>query len=240
MKKYLLLAALVLNASAAGAQSPAPIPAPATVPAPAQIQPAPVQDMPAQNAASAMPSPADPLTAPAAAAAAPAPSNDWMTYRNPYAGEQNNLTNPNRTPAEIQAWTQKAIASALSFGPDDFTQKLTDAKKLFVTKGWTEYAEYVKQAQLMERVRNQGMTLSTILNGDAAIVASEAVAGAYRWLLRAPVMMTFMKKDAATGQLKPVGTGRFTLTLQIGRVPKEQGDEGIAIESWKIESAEAR
>lgn len=235
MKKYLLLAALVLNASAAGAQSPAPIPAPAAVPA--QTQPAPVQDVPIQNAPAAMPGSADPLAAPAAATA---PNNDWMTYRNPYAGEQNNLTNPNRTPAEIQAWTQKAVASALSFGPDDFTPKLTDAKKLFVTKGWAEYAEYVKQAQLMERVRNQGMTLSTILNGDAAIVASEAVAGAYRWLLRAPVMMTFLKKDAATGQLKPVGTGRFTLTLQLGRVAKDQGDEGIAIESWKIESAEAR
>lgn len=228
MKKYLLLAAFVLNTSAAGAQMPAPVAAPAAVPI--QAQPAPVQD----TAPAVVPAPASPTTA------APAVNNDWMTYRNPYAGEQNDLTNPNRTPAEIQAWTQKAVASALSFGPDDFTPKLNDANKMFMPRGWTEYAEYVKQAQLMERVRSQGMTLSTILNGDAAIIASEPVAGAYRWLLRAPVMMTFLKKDAATAQLKPVGTGRFTLTLQIGRVAKDKGDEGIAIEGWKIESAEAR
>lgn len=208
MKKILILAAFVFCATPVMAQG---LPAPATP----------------------MPPAAD------SAPAAPVPNNDWMTYKNPYVGEQNDLSNPNRTDAEISAWTQKAIASALSFGPADVNAKITDAKKMFVERGWAEYAAYVKQAQLLERVRQQNMTLSTILNGEAVVIAKEAVAGSYHWLVRAPVLMTFMRPNAtAVGGQEPAGTGKFTLTLQIGRADKKLGDDGIVIESWKIEAVQ--
>lgn len=219
MKKHLFVLILALSASAAAAQ----VPAPASTP-----------DSPPPAIA-----PQEPATITAPQAAAPAPvNNDWMTYHNPYSGEQNDLANPNRTNAEISAWTQTAVASALSFGPEDVNEKVTAAKKMFVASGWTDYASYVKQAQLMERVRQQNLTLSTILNGDAVILNSEAVEKRYRWLVRVPVMMTFISKDVVTKEQKPVGTGKFTLTLQIGRVDKNLGDDGIAIESWKLEAVQ--
>lgn len=226
MKKTLILAAFVFISTAVQAQG---LPSPAAVtsaPAPAATVPAPL-------------TPTATATVPTAVEAAPAVNNDWMTYKNPYEGEQNNLANPNRTDAEIAAWTQKAIASALSFGPSDVNEKITEAKKMFVDKGWAEYADYVKEAQLMERVRQQNMTLSTILNGEATIIAKDAVGGTYHWLVRAPVLMTFMKPDeTAVGKQSPAGTGKFTLTLQIGRADKKIGDDGIVIESWKIEAVQ--
>ena len=171
------------------------------------------------------------------AAPAAAPSDDWTKYHNPYAGEQNNLANPNKTADEIAAWAQKAVADALSFTPEDMDQKVAAAKKMFVEQGWAEYAAYVREAQLIERVRNQQMSMNTILNGDAVILGGDAVAGAYRWLVRAPVMITFLRKDA-TGEDKPAGTGSFLLTLQVARVDNGQGVDGIAIESWKVTTAQ--
>ncbi len=107
---------------------------------------------------------------------------------------------------------------------------------MFVEQGWAEYAAYVRDAQLIDRVRNQQMSMSTILNGEAAILGADAVAGTYRWLVRAPVMITFLRKDG-TGKEKAAGTGSFTLTLQVLRVEEGKGDNGIAIESWKVASA---
>ena len=216
MKKSIFAAALILTALPAQAQIPAPAAAPVPVVAPATAVP----DM----------------SAPAAAVAPAAPTSDWTQYKSPYAGEQNSLANPNRTNAEISAWTQKAVASALSFSPEDINQKIAEAKKLFVASGWTEYAAYVKQAQLVERVRNQKLNLATIMNGDVNVIGADVVGGTYHWLVRAPVMVTFFTVDAVTKEQKPAGTGKFTLTLQIGRVDKNLGDNGIAIEGWKIEA----
>jgi hypothetical protein len=176
---------------------------------------------------------AAPETTPAAT-----PATDWMQYQNHYAGEQNNLANPNKTSEEITAWAQKAVADALSFTPEDLDEKIKAAKNMFIQRGWDEYAAYVRDAQLLDRVRTQKMSMNTILNGGAVIMGSEPINGVYRWLVRAPVMITFLRKEDATGMQKPAGTGKFNLTLQIMRVPQGQGESGIAIESWKVETAQ--
>jgi hypothetical protein len=206
-------------------QAPAPsaVPTPSTVPSGV-----PAPSAPSPSANNALLSPPVPQ------------ADDWTKYRSPYVGEQNNLANPNRTQAEITAWAQKAIATSLSFTPEDFSDRIGAAKKMFTTQGWGEYAAYLRQAQLVERVRDQKYTVSTILNGDAAIIAQDTVNGSYHWLVRTPIMITFFTKDAATGELKAGGNGHFTLTVQIGRVAKNQGDEGLAVESWKIEATEPR
>ncbi len=221
----LLTALLVLGTASTAAAQGAPAP---TVPTTLQQQ--------GLTTTAPLPSGIDSVPPPPAAAPA-APAADWMQYQNHYAGEQNNLANPNKTTEEITGWAQKAVADALSFTPEDLDEKIKAAKNMFVERGWNEYAAYVRDAQLLDRVRTQKMSMSTILNGGAIIMGSEPIEGVYRWLVRAPVMITFLRKDAATGEQKPAGTGKFNLTLQILRVPQGQGDDGVAIESWKVDPA---
>jgi hypothetical protein len=187
------------------------------------------------------------VAAPAAPAAAPAPAGttaappagggagDWSNY-NPYSGEENDLNNPNRTQDEIIAWSQQRATEVLSFAPDNIDTKMTANKKAFTTQGLGEYQKYLADSKLADMVHQQGYSVTTILNGDAMILNSGAMAGNYHWLVELPLMVTFLHTGQDNSQ-EPVAGGNFKLILQLGRVATNQGGvDGMAIESWKMEN----
>lgn len=159
----------------------------------------------------------------------------WMQYKNPYIGEQNDLANPHRSAEEILSWADQRATDFLSFGEGEMTAKLETMKKDFIQQGWLSYASYLRSSQLFDMVYNQGYSVTTIINGRSNIIGKGTASGAYHWLISAPLMITFMKKDTQ-GQLQPVGSGRYLLTLQVGRVKKGGDDNSIAIESWELKS----
>jgi len=203
------IAATALLAAAAYAQAPV---APAAAPAPA------------------------PATAPAPAPAPAAPGKSLWDY-NPYSGEGDDLKKANRTQDEILSWAEQRVTEVLSFTPETVDAKLGTMKKNFVQQGWAEYAAYLKESDLLDRVRGQGYTVSTILNGDPLILNSGTVGGTYHWLLELPMMVTLLRNDSE-GVPQPMSGGTFRLQLQVGRVAS-QGVDGMAIESWKVHTKTA-
>lgn len=218
--KRLWLAGLFLAAfcSPAWAQATPSAAAPATAPA---AQPAPATAAPA-------------APAPAGTAAAPA-GQDWMNY-NPYSGEESDVKNPNRTQEEIITWSQQRATEVMSFKPAEIDAKLAGLQKEFTQQGWAEYSAYLQSSKLIDMVKQQNYAVTTIVNGDTIIRNSGSLAGNYHWLVELPVMVTFIHTDPISGEQQPVAGGEFRLTLQLGRVPANQGVDGMEIESWKIES----
>jgi hypothetical protein len=177
-----------------------------------------------------------PDAAPAADAAVEKPS--WMNYKDPYAGEQNNAANPNRTPEEIASWTSRAATEALSLTPDTINARIVETKKSFSPAGWTEFAEYMRRVQMIELVRDKKYSVATILNGDAVVMNSGAVSGVYRWLVHAPLLITFTQINAK-GEAEPKHSGNFKLVMQLGRAADDKtGRDGLQIESWKMEAVD--
>lgn len=211
--------ALLCMAGAAYAQTAAPAPAPAIAPKPAAAAPV--------------------AAAPAGTAAAPAPaagSPDWLSY-NPYSGEESDLKNPNRTQEEIISWSQQRSTEVLSFSPKNIDTKLTASQKVFTQQGWNDYATYLKESKLTDMVRGQGYSVTTIVNGDTMILNSGSMAGSYHWLVELPLMVTFLYTSGVDGEEpKAVAGGDFKLILQLGRVAAKQGIDGMAIESWKMQT----
>lgn len=222
--------ALLCAAEAASAQTVAPAPA-STVPAAAPVATA--------------PAPAPPAAPPAAAPTPPAAGADWMTY-SPYAGETTDIKNPNRTQEEIINWSQQRVTEVLSFSPADIDTKLTKMVSAFTQQGWADYSTYLKDSKLADMVRQQGYSVTTIVNGDTLILNSGSMAGSYHWLVELPLMVTFLYTSGVDGEEpKAVAGGEFKLVLQLGRVPDKpgkdglavkQGIDGMAIESWKMQT----
>jgi hypothetical protein len=224
MKRFWLaglsLAAL-LHTGAAFAQTPAGAPAAAPVPA------------------AAPPAAAVPAPAPAPAAAPAQQGGDWTSY-NPYSGEESDLKNPNRTQEEILSWSQQRSTEVLSYKGDntEVDNKLKSVQKDFTQAGLQQYYAYLTDSKLIDMVKSQGYSVTTIVNGDSIILNSGSVAGSYHWLVELPLMVTFLHTNA-DGNQDPVAGGAFKLTMQLGRVPQGQGVDGMAIESWKMEAAKA-
>ncbi|MEZ0261142.1 MAG: DotI/IcmL family type IV secretion protein [Alphaproteobacteria bacterium] len=175
---------------------------------------------------------APPSSTPAAPAAPGA--IDWLKYKDPYVGEQNDIKNSNRTLDEITVWAQSRATELMSFTPEDFSKKLSDIKKTFVPAGWNEYATYLQTSKMVEMVRDRQYTVTTIVNGDSLILDSRSVAGAFHWIVQMPLMVTFLHPDS-NNEMAAVAGGEFRLTMSIGRV-QAGGIEGMAVESWKIET----
>jgi hypothetical protein len=212
-----LIAAALFCAAPALAQTPPP-PAPMQVqPAPAQIQPAPAQAAPE-------------------AETAPAPT-DWMTYKNPYVGEENDIGNPHRTPDEIATWAQQAATDVLSFTPADYKDKLNGFKKYFVPQGWQLYTAYLKDSNLLSMVTDQGYSVGTIVDSHPEIVNSGAVDGVYHWIVKAPVTISFFITDAS-GKIKPGAAGKYNLFIDMARVAAG-GQDGVAISNWRVDNIAA-
>lgn len=173
------------------------------------------------------------LNALPALAQQPAAKPDWMAYKNPYAGEENQITNPNRTSEEIVTWAQQTAADVLSFGPADYKDKLAAFKKYFVPEGWQLYAAYLKSAKLINKVTEENYSVGAIVTNPPEIVKQGATNGAYRWVVSVPVTISLFVTDPA-GKTVLESSGKHTLLVDIARV--ENGDDsGIAIDSWHVE-----
>lgn len=182
------------------------------------------------------PAPVPPRVAPPSSP--PAPAADWMSYKDPYTGEQNDIKNSNRTLDEITVWAQGRATELMSFTPQEFSKKLSDIKRMFVPAGWNEYAAYLQSSKMVEMVRDRQYHVTTIVNGDSMILDSRSVAGAFHWIVQLPLMVTFLHPDS-NGDMAAVAGGEFRLTMSIGRV-RAGGVDGMAVESWKMESTQAQ
>ena len=225
------------------------------------------QETQATPAAGAAAPPQNPLDPPADPPAPPGSKPDWMQYENPFVGEQNDLTNPHLSPEEVLAWVQARATDALTFTsndvielmksdgallealPEDNKTKLARIKKYFTPQGWTEYATYLTQPYpgqevgLIDMVRNQSRSITTIVNGLGSVVEKGSATGSYHWLVKEPMMLSVLGIGMSVGEdgtmeQKTLLTDKWQLLIQVGRV-KDAGDEnGLAIESWKVTAVE--
>lgn len=163
----------------------------------------------------------------------PPPKPAWMEYKNPYVGEQNDLSNPNRSTEEIMSWTRDMTTNALTFTPEELNEKIAGLQKNFSKPGWVDYQVYMKDSRFIEMIGQKRYNASTIVDGDMVIKASGPMAGAYRWVVEVPLLVTFHEVNRA-GVSMPVTSGNFRLKIQIGRVGKEEGKDGMKIDSWQM------
>lgn len=166
--------------------------------------------------------------------------NSWMDYKNPYVNEQGNLANPNRTTDEIMALGRELSTDALTFKPEDMDKpeagqqnKLEKIRARFSNAAWAEYMQYMRDSRFLDMVFRNRYNASTIADGDIIIINSGTIAGSYRWVVQIPLLVTF-HQISRVGEVMPVTSGRFILTLQIGRVKPDEGLDGMVVDSWKM------
>ena len=167
----------------------------------------------------------------------PAPLPAWLEYKPSYVGEQNDIANPHRTAEEITMWAQGAAADVLSFSQEDYTDKMNEFKKYFVEQGWQPYTAYLQNTKILSIVSEKGYSIGAIVDDVPEIIKQGASDGAYHWTLRLPITVSFFKKDLVTGDMQTGSSGKFFLFIDVLRVAEGGGDNGIAIDDWRVTDA---
>lgn len=166
------------------------------------------------------------------------PKPDWLSYKDPYIGEENNITKPKLSPEEVTLWSQDAIADILSFGPGDYKTKLGGFKKYFVPAGWQAYADFLRNAKLIDKVKDEGYAIRTIVTTPPDIVSHSLVeGGAYHWIVKLPVTLSFFI-GGNNNRDKADASGNYLVFIDVTRV-SEGGDKGIAIQNWRVDDVPA-
>lgn len=178
----------------------------------------------------------DPLDVVAPAAAPSADSPNWMQYKNPYATTTGDVSAANRTSDEILAWSQKAIAEALSFEAGKFNDSIKGNKRFFLKDGWAEYATYLKDSALLGVAQADQYYISTIVDGTPMIVNSGSMGGVFRWVVHVPIITTVNQTDK-DGEQKPVSSSKIAIDVMVSRV-SQGGVDGMAIERWRSNTAD--
>ncbi|MCE9507101.1 MAG: DotI/IcmL family type IV secretion protein [Alphaproteobacteria bacterium] len=176
---------------------------------------------------------------PAPAAAPPQQNPDWMSYKNPYAGEENDIANPHRTPEEIASLAQQTATDVLTFGLANYKDKLAGFKKYFVAQGWQLYAAYLKDSGLLSRITEDGYSVAAIVSSPPEIVNSGTTDGAYHWIVKLPITLGFFTTDAE-GNTKTGPSGKYILFMDLGRAADGGGEGGIVINNWRVDPAAAQ
>ena len=171
---------------------------------------------------------------PAATPSAPLP--DWLAYKNPYVGEENDIGNAHRTSDEMALWAQQAAADVLSFGADDYAAKMESFKKYFAQQGWQMYTAYLKDSKIADTVTQNGYSVGAIVDRTPDIVSYGPLDGSFHWIIKMPITVSFFSTDAS-GHTRTGGSGKYTLFVDVVRVP-QGGDNGVAINNWRVDGAQ--
>ncbi len=182
---------------------------------------------------------AAPAVAQAQGGTSPPPADkalpSWMQYKSPYTGQEYDISNPHRTSEEIETWSEQAAADVLSFNKGNYMWKMRKFKKYFTDSGWKEYTDYLKTSRIIDMVASDKYSIGAIVDEQPLIINQGDVGGAYNWILRMPVTISFFTKDA-TGTEQTGPSAKFYLFIDVARVANGGGQNGIAISNWRMES----
>lgn len=147
---------------------------------------------------------------PAAPAAEPLPQ--WLQFSDPYASGKNDLSTAHLANTDIESWTAARVTDALSFDPATVGSKVTQLRPLFTDAGWAAYGRLLAHLRVADAVRTQSLTLSTVADGEAAVVNSGPLDGHFRWQVTLPVMQSLTATDGTARQ-----SGQQTLSIVVMR-----------------------
>lgn len=162
------------------------------------------------------------------------PKPAWLAYKNPYSGEENDITQPRLSSEDVTTWSQEAIADILSFGSNDYRSKLGGFKKYFVAQGWQAYTDFLKNTQLIDKVKNDGSAITTIVTTHPDIISHGLTDNAYHWIVKMPVTISFFTSGNNKDRLDI--SNQYFVFIDVIRVA-EGGDKGVAIQNWRVDDA---
>ncbi|WP_419901131.1 DotI/IcmL family type IV secretion protein [Kiloniella sp.] len=142
------------------------------------------------------------------------------------------LTSPNRSDAQLRAWTIEAVMECSTFGFHDFALRLEQCREYFTNDGYQGYRNALNNPanQIEERIIDKRQVMSAVASGTPQIInKSKPDAPVHWWRVEIPVTLTFEKGNKTK-------TIRQKIELIITRVDTSERLSGIGISQWRAKN----
>lgn len=167
---------------------------------------------------------------------------------------------PHMTNPDVAKWVERRVADLLIYNAADFNQVMDSKTRDFAPEISKEYIKFLQDSNILKSLASGAYDVRGFTKDIPYVVNEGAVNNRYRWLLRVPVMITFVKsglKSYEKSEESSEITQEYIISLQIGRVrvPKDASlskylsygqqqreileDIGVSIEAWSAKPAES-
>lgn len=135
------------------------------------------------------------------------------------------LERPYITQQALFDWAADASSQVMTFGFNDYDQKLSAAKGRFTSDGWVSFAQVLANSLLFKNVVGEKQLVTAVPAGTPLLMFEGLSMGKFNWIVEVPLMVT-VRSGSLSRSFKQ------TVRLVILPVPTELNPMGIAIDRW--------
>ncbi len=135
------------------------------------------------------------------------------------------LERPYITQQALFDWAADAASQVMTFGFNDYDQKLTNAQTRFTADGWVSFAQVLSNSLFFKNVVSEKQLVTAVPAGTPLLMFEGLSAGRFNWIVEIPLMVT-VRSGSLSRSIKQ------TVRLVILPVPTEVNPMGIAIDRW--------
>ncbi len=126
-------------------------------------------------------------------------------------------------PSTIIDLAKKVSISAFTYRFDNTGEYLDKTEKLFTQEGWKEFEKALYASKNLDIVKQEKLSVTAMLDGQAALVKQEAVTGGGKlWRVIVPIKVTYASESHQVKQ-------RLEINLGIVSVSSKENDAGFAV-----------
>jgi len=141
-----------------------------------------------------------------------------------------------RNEKQVADWVMNVLSDVLTFEDPDVKADYLRKKVFFSANGEKQFSQFLQDNKLYDALKTRRYVLRAFVNGKPSVVNQGAIGGRYRWLFKAPVMISIMEaRSNDYTKLSDVASQEGVVQIQVGRIKKTSAEnpEGMVVESWK-------
>lgn len=135
------------------------------------------------------------------------------------------LNKPNMQKAALLSWAAQAASEVMTFGFNDYEQRLGRASRHFTAKGFEDFREAMIKSRIIEGVENAQQIVTSVPKSAPVLKAEGLYNGKYRWVVDVTLLVTYQSGDAKS-------TTTMSVTMYIVRVSTLESPNGVGIDQW--------
>jgi intracellular multiplication protein IcmL len=105
------------------------------------------------------------------------------------------LTLPVHTNSYVEQWAADSLMLAFRLDFIHWRSQLAEAKKNFTTQGWKWFVDSLQASNNLNTLRGSNMVSSIRVTSPPKVVRSMVIGGAYMWMVKMNVMLTYKNSD---------------------------------------------
>lgn len=177
------------------------------------------------------PQPEETLVAPfGASGATPAAAAD--------AGAETGLDKPHMETTKVAEWYATLLSEMMTVDPADYDEKRRALFPVLDGAALQDYDSFLADNNIMAVMQEQDMIMSGFVEDQPSLLRNGNFDGIYRWVYRAPVTVTLMRRGVDNYEDYDVEEEGRNLQLsvqaQIGRIELDENNDGLIIERLRF------